>query len=194
MLGLKLPTDPRWVEIAKMNLEDILVDHAYCEQKAATSGISFIVLYPEKEELVEVMSALVEEEWQHFRRVLAELKHRGYKLGPARRDEYVFELNKQIRKGSHISDLVLMDRLLVNALIEARSCERFRLLSLEAQDKGLAAFYHELMISEAGHYRTYIDLAKIYNPPALVKDRWEELLNFEAELLQALSIRNDRIH
>lgn len=193
MLGLKLPTDPRWVEIAKMNIEDILVDHAYCEQKAASSGISMIVQYPEKEELVKVMTDLVEEEWEHFRRVLDELKKRGYKLGRQRKDEYANELLKHIRKGIH-PDKVLMDRLLVNGLIEARSCERFRLLSLEVEDPELAAFYHELMASEAGHYRTFLDLAKTYCPEEEVKSRWQELLDIEAEILQTLEVRDDRMH
>lgn len=193
MLGLKLPTDPRWVEIAKMNIEDILVDHAYCEQKAASSGISMIVQYPEKEELVKVMTDLVEEEWEHFRRVLDELKKRGYKLGRQRKDEYANELLNHIRKGVG-AEKALMDKLLVNGLIEARSCERFRLLSQEVDDPELASFYHELMASEAGHYRTFLDLAKTYSPEEEVKARWQELLDIEAEILQRLAVRDDRMH
>lgn len=176
-----------------MNIEDILVDHAYCEQKAATTGISMIVLHPDKEELVQVMTDLVEEEWQHFRRVLDELKKRGYKLGKARKDEYANRLLQHIRKG-HKPAVVLMDKLLVNALIEARSCERFRLLSQEVNDPELKAFYHELMASEAGHYRTFIDLAKKYNDPEVVKQRWNEFLDIEAEILRTLEVRDDRIH
>lgn len=193
MLGLKLATDPRWVSIAKMNIEDILVDHAYCEQKAATTGISMIVQYPDKEELVRVMTDLVEEEWQHFRRVLDELHKRGYKLGKARKDEYANQLLQHVRKGHH-PNVHLMDKLLVNALIEARSCERFRLLSLEVEDDELKAFYHELMASEAGHYRTFLDLAKRYMDPEVVKARWNELLEIEADILKNLDIRDDRMH
>ncbi len=194
MLGLKLATDPRWVAIATMNIEDILVDHAYCEQKAATTGISLILRYPDHDALVEMMTELVEEEWQHFKRVMAELKKRGYKLGPKRKDEYANELLTHVRSGSHLPYIPLMDKLLVQALIEARSCERFRLLSLEVADPELAAFYHELMISEAGHYRTYLDLAKTYAPEDEVKLRWQEFLTIEANIIEGLQIRADRMH
>lgn len=193
MLGLKLPTDPRWVEIAAQNLEEILVDHAYCEQKAASTGISMILQYPEKEKLVKVMTELVAEEWSHFTMVLKELERRGYKLGNQRKDEYAVELLNTIRKGGH-RDRQLLDKLLVNALIEARSCERFKMLSEKVEDPELSKFYNELMVSEAGHYRTFIDLAKEYLPEKEVKERWQELLNFEKELIKRLAIRQDRVH
>lgn len=193
MLGLKLPTDPRWVEIAAQNLEEILVDHAYCEQKAASTGISMILQYPEKEKLVRVMTELVAEEWSHFTMVLKELERRGYKLGNQRKDEYAVELLNTIRKGGH-KDRQLLDKLLVNALIEARSCERFKMLSEKVEDPELSKFYYELMVSEAGHYRTFIDLAKEYLPEKEVKERWQELLNFEKELIKRLAIRQDRVH
>lgn len=193
MLGLKLPTDPRWVEIAAQNLEEILVDHAYCEQKAASTGISMILQYPEKEKLVKVMTELVAEEWSHFTMVLKEIERRGYKLGNQRKDEYAVELLNTIRKGGH-RDRQLLDKLLVNALIEARSCERFKMLSEKVEDPELSKFYYDLMVSEAGHYRTFIDLAKEYLPEKEVKERWQELLNFEKELIERLAIRQDRVH
>lgn len=193
MLGLKLPTDPRWVDIAEKSIADILTDHAYCEQKAASSCISLIVAFPEREKLVEVLTPVVSEEWGHFRMVLRELKKRGLKLGHKRRDEYVYQLNQLERKGGHI-DRQLMDKLLINALIEARSCERFRILSLGLADEDLRQFYHELMISEANHYVNFVDLAKTYMPEEVVKVRLDELLAAEAGIIQNLTIRGDRMH
>ena len=192
MLGLKLATDPRWVNIAEKNIEEILVDHAYCEQKAASTGISLILQFPEREKLVEVVSPIVAEEWAHFRMVLRELNKRGFSLGRKRTDEYVTELFKLERKG-HKIERQLMDKLLVSALIEARSCERFKLLSEEIADEELKIFYRELMISEAGHYRTFVDLAKEYMPAEEVKERLDEMLAAEAEIIQRLSVKA-RIH
>ena len=192
-LGLELPTDPRWVNIAEMQLEEILVDHAYCEQKAASACISMIVHFPEKEKLVEVMTPVVAEEWAHFRMVLKELQKRGYKLGRARKDEYVNRLQEIVkRKGDR--EEVFLDRLLFCALIEARSCERFKLLSQHISDEGLRSFYHELMISEAGHYRNFIELAEEYLPAEKVRERWKELLAAEAQIMQTLEVRGDRMH
>ncbi|KAA5548007.1 tRNA-(ms[2]io[6]A)-hydroxylase [Adhaeribacter rhizoryzae] len=193
MLKLKLPTDPRWVNIAEKNIEDILVDHAYCEQKAATSGISLIVKYPDKTKLVEEMTALVAEEWSHFERVMEQLKKRGYGLGRNRPDEYVVELSKHIRKGDK-RERQLMDHLLVNALIEARSCERFKLLWKNIQDEGLQKFYYELMVSEAGHFVSFVKLAKEYMPPEVVDTRLQELLKIEADIIANLEHRPDRMH
>ena len=193
MLGLKLPTDPRWVDIAEKNIGDILIDHAYCEQKAASSCISLIVRYPEKEKLVEALTPIVTEEWGHFRMVLREMKKRNVTLGKPRQDEYVVRLQQLIRKGKHPNDQ-LLDQLLVNALIEARSCERFRLLSLHIADEELKAFYHELMISEAGHYVNFVDIAKAYLPEETVKQRLNELLEAEAAIIQTLEVRGDRMH
>lgn len=193
MLGLKLETDPRWANIASKSIEEILIDHAYCEQKAATNGISLIISFPEREKLVEVCTQIVAEEWSHFERVLEKLKNRGFKLGPKRPDKYVIELNKLERKGGHI-ERQLMDKLLIAALIEARSCERFKLLSQEVDDDDLKKFYYELMISEAGHYTTFIDLAKEYMPENEVKIRWNEMLAAETEIIKNIEIRSDRIH
>ena len=193
ILKLKLPTDPRWVNIAEKNIEDILVDHAYCEQKAATSGISLIVKYPDKTRLVEEMTALVAEEWSHFERVMEELKKRGFGLGRNRPDEYVVELSKHIRKGDK-RERQLMDHLLVNALIEARSCERFKLLWKNIQDEGLQKFYYELMVSEAGHFVSFVKLAKEYMPPEIVDARLQELLKIEADIIANLEHRPDRMH
>jgi len=192
MLGLKLATDPRWINIAEKNIEEILVDHAYCEQKAASTGISLILQFPERDKLVEVVSPIVAEEWAHFRMVLKELNNRGFGLGRKRTDEYVTELFKLERKGGKI-ERQLMDKLLVSALIEARSCERFKILSEEIPDDELKVFYRELMISEAGHYRTFVDLAKEYMPAEIVKERLDEMLEGEAEIIQRLSVKA-RIH
>ncbi len=194
MLGLKLATDPRWVNIAEKSLEDILTDHAYCEQKAATSGISIIIKYPEKEDVVEEMTSLVAEEWGHFRKVLKELKKRGLKLGNQRKDDYVIELKKLERKNLNDRNLILVEHLLINGMIEARSCERFRLLSLHISDPELKNFYHEFMVSEAGHYRTFLDLAKKYADPEYVKQRWNEILEAEAQILSRMEYRGDRVH
>lgn len=193
MLGLKLPTDPRWVNIAEKQLEEILTDHAYCEQKAATNGITLIVKYADKEGIVEEITPLVAEEWGHFRKVVKELDKRGLKLGVQRKDEYVAQLLKQIYKGGS-RELHLVEHLLVNALIEARSCERFRLLSIHMEDEYFREFYHEFMISEAGHYRMFIDLAKRHMPEEYVKKRWQELLDAEVAILASLDLRGDRIH
>jgi tRNA 2-(methylsulfanyl)-N6-isopentenyladenosine37 hydroxylase len=192
-LGLELPTDPRWTDIAQKNLKDILIDHAYCEQKAASSCISLIIQHPEREKLVETLTPLVKEEWGHFERVIAELKKRGYALGPQRKDEYVEELTKFIIKGGS-RDQHLVEKLLLNALIEARSCERFKVLWKTIADQDLAEFYHELMISEAGHYKTFLHLAKEYLPAEVVMKRWEEWLEHEAEIMKRLEVRGDRIH
>ncbi|WP_066512938.1 tRNA-(ms[2]io[6]A)-hydroxylase [Rufibacter sp. DG15C] len=193
MLKLQLPTDPRWVNIAEMNIEEILVDHAYCEQKAASSAISLIVKYPDKTKLVEELTALVAEEWSHFERVLEELKKRGYSLGRNRNDEYVAELSKHIRKGDK-RERQLMDHLLVNALVEARSCERFKLLWKNIQDEGLQKFYYELMVSEAAHYVSFVKLAKEYMPKEIVDARFQELLQIEADIISKLEYRPDRMH
>jgi tRNA-(ms[2]io[6]A)-hydroxylase len=192
-LGLELPTDPRWTNIAAMQIGDILIDHAYCEQKAASSCISLIVHYPEKNRLVEVLTPIVSEEWGHFQRVLKELKKRNIPLGRQRKDEYAGQLLQLIRnKGNH--EEALLDRLLICALIEARSCERFKLLSEALDDESLQKFYRELMISEAGHYRTFIELAEAYLPADQVRVRWKEFLHAEAEIMKSLTPRGDRMH
>src|SRR5688500_6168276 len=172
MLGLKLPTDPRWVNMAEKTLEEILTDHAYCEQKAATSCISLIQSYPDKTDMVEALAPIVAEEWGHVRLVLTELKKRGLQLGRQRKDEYVNALMQFEKKGGS-RDERLIERLLICALIEARSCERFRLLSIHLTEEKLKEFYHGFMISEAGHYRLFIDLANTYGDPVKVKSRWQ---------------------
>lgn len=193
MLGLKLPTDPRWANMAEDQLEEILTDHAYCEQKAALTCISLISRYPEKEELVDALSPIVTEEWGHFRQVLRELKLRNLKLGASRKDEYVNRLLKLERSGGDRNES-LMEKLLIAALIEARSCERFRVLSLNMESEEMKNFYHSFMVSEAGHYRTFIDLAKTYMPEPVVKKRWQEYLDAEAEIINTLKLRGDRVH
>ncbi len=193
VLGLEMPTDPRWTRIAEKNIHEILVDHAYCEQKAASSCISLIVQFPERSKLVTTLSPIVAEEWSHFERVLAELQRRGFGLLPPRKDEYVEKLHQASRKGSNREDQ-LIERLLLNALIEARSCERFRLLWKELADPALREFYYELMVSEAGHYKTFLMLAREYADPQAVERRWREWLHIETEVLQSLEFRGDRMH
>jgi len=193
MLHLKLPTDPRWANVAEMNLEEILVDHAYCEQKAASTCISIIVQYPEYQNVVDTLTPVVAEEWSHFERVLEELKKRGYQLGRMRKDRYVNELLKNVRKGVGREEQ-LIDKLLISALIEARSCERFKILWKNLQDEELQKFYYELMVSEAGHYVNFIELARSIRPREEVDKRWQEMLEAEAEIIKNLEIRGDRMH
>jgi tRNA 2-(methylsulfanyl)-N6-isopentenyladenosine37 hydroxylase len=193
VLGLQLPTDPRWVNLAEISLQDILSDHAYCEQKAATYCISMIQWYPEYEEIVRELAPIVTEEWGHFRLVLAELEKRDLRLGGQRKDEYVNNLLSFQKKGGTREDK-LLERLLTCALIEARSCERFRLLSLYINDEQLKEFYHKFMVAEAGHYRLFIDLANKYCGEAKTAARWKEYLAFEAEMITNLEIRGDRMH
>jgi tRNA-(ms[2]io[6]A)-hydroxylase len=193
ILGLHLPTDPRWVDLARISLEEILTDHAYCEQKAATSCISLIQKYPDKEKLVNELSSIVTEEWGHFRLVLAELQKRGWKLGKQRKDEYVNRLLEFQQKGGDIADRFL-DQLLTMALIEARSCERFKRLSEGLADEYLSNFYRRFMESEAGHYHLFIDLAETYIDKEKVRKRWKEWLNYEAGVMLALELRGDRMH
>jgi tRNA-(ms[2]io[6]A)-hydroxylase len=193
MLHLKLPTDPRWVEIAAMQIEEILVDHAYCEQKAASSCISLILRFNDLDDLVDTLTPIVAEEWGHFERVLEHLRKRGMKLGFPRQDDYVIKLNEFVKKGgSRIQHLT--EHLLLNALIEARSCERFKLLSKNIAEEELQKFYYELMISEAGHFVTFIELAKKYQDPEKVTARWEEWLEYEAHVLKNMAVRGDRMH
>lgn len=193
ILGLQLPTDPRWVDLAGKSMADILTDHAYCEQKAATSCISIIQRYPENEKLVKELSPIVTEEWGHFRLVLQELEKRNLKLGKQRKDEYVNKLIEFQKKGGSNEDR-LLDQLLTMALIEARSCERFKRLSEGLNDEYLRKFYRRFMESEAGHYTLFIDLAETYIDKEKVRRRWAEWLEYEADVINNLEIRGDRIH
>jgi tRNA-(ms[2]io[6]A)-hydroxylase len=193
ILGLQLPTDPRWVDLASISLQEILTDHAYCEQKAATSCISLIQRYPEKDKLVIELSPIVTEEWGHFRLVLAELNKRDLALGRQRKDLYVNKLMEFQVKGAGEED-VLLDRLLIFALIEARSCERFKRLSEGLDDEYLRGFYRRFMESEAGHYHLFIDLAETYCDKQKVRKRWKEWLDYEAGVITTLEIRGDRMH
>ena len=185
MLGLKLPTDPRWVNIVEKNIEEILTDHAYCEQKAASTAISLIIGFPEKSELVKEMIALSREEMGHFNMVHEKILERGWKLGRERKDEYVIELMKFFPKGGS-RETHLVHKLLYAALIEARSCERFRLLSEEIADADLSEFYRKLMISEANHYTMFLKFARTYGNREEVDKKWEALLDHEAEIMKNL--------
>jgi len=193
ILGLQLPTDPRWVDLAGISMQEILTDHAYCEQKAATSCISIIQKYSDKELLVKELAPIVTEEWGHFRLVLQELNKRGLQLGKQRKDEYVNKLLQFQRKGGSSEDRFL-DQLLTMALIEARSCERFKRLSEGLNDDYLRNFYRRFMESEAGHYTLFLELAETYIDKEKVRKRWKEWLEYEAKIISELEMRGDRMH
>ena len=193
ILGLKLPTDPRWVDLANISLQEILTDHAYCEQKAATYCISLIQRFSDKQKLVEELAPIVTEEWGHFRLVLAELQKRNLSLGLQRKDIYVNELKVFQKQGGSPDDRFL-DQLLIMALIEARSCERFKRLSEGLTDDYLKKFYRRFMESEAGHYTLFIELAETYLPKEKVRQRWEEWLQYEKTVMDKMVVRGDRIH
>jgi len=193
ILGLQLATDPRWVDLASISIEEILTDHAFCEQKAATTCISLITKYSDRIRLVSELAPVVTEEWGHFRMVLAELEKRGLKLGRQRKDEYVNHLITFQRKGGDFEERFL-DQLLTMAMIEARSCERFKRLSEGLADEYLRKFYRRFMESEAGHYHLFIELAETYLGKEKTKKRWAEWLTYEAGLMKKMEVRGDRIH
>lgn len=192
MLGLKLPTDPRWANIAEENIDEVLIDHAFCEQKAASNAISLIVMYPENSDLVSEMGKIAVEEMEHFNQVHQLILERGMALGRERKDDYVNELMKFVRKGMG-RDILLLDKLLFAAMIEARSCERFKVLSDNIKDEKLAKFYKDLMISEANHYTVFIDFARKYAGREKADKRWQEFLNYEAEIIQSFGVK-ESIH
>lgn len=192
-LGLKLPTDPRWVDLTQFSLQDILTDHAYCEQKATSAMISLIQQYAEREGIVELLSPVVAEEWGHFRAVLAQLKKRGLSLGEQRQDMYVKKLMKGKKKGQS-RDGYFLDMLLICAMIEARSCERFKTLSRKLDDPELKEFYHQFMVAEASHYKLFLKLAKMHFEESVVMERWQYWLDYEASFIKDLPLRGDRLH
>lgn len=193
MLGLKLPTDPRWVELVEGNIQEILTDHAFCEQKAASNAIWIVVNYPEHTDMVDAMLALAKEELTHFEMVHQKIKDRGWVLGRERKDDYVGELYKFMKKGYN-RNIALTDRLLFAAMIEARSCERFKMLSEKVKDEDLRSFYYELMVSEATHYTMFLSFAKKHNEGGVdVNKRWQEWLDYEAGIMQNYS-KKETIH
>lgn len=194
VLRLKLPTDPRWVNIVDQNIEEILSDHAWCEQKAASNAITIITINSEYPDLVSDMLALAKEEIEHFQMVHDIIKKRGLTLARERKDEYVGELAQYMKKsntGSRVSGFV--ERLLFSAMIEARSCERFKVLSENMQDEELASFYRDLMESEAAHYTTFITYARKYGQGIDVEKRWREWIEFEASVIARYG-KNQTIH
>lgn len=193
ILGLKLPSDPRWVNLAELQLEEILTDHAYCDQKAATTCITLIQRYADMEKLVTALSPIVTEEWGHFRLVLAELHKRKMQLGKQRKNMYVNKLIEFQLKGGSPDDR-LLDHLLTMALIEARSCERFKRLSEGLDDEYMRNFYRHFMESEAGHYTLFIELADTYLPKNKVRIRWKQWLDYENKVMEEIEVRGDRIH
>lgn len=192
MFKLKLPTDPRWANIAEGNIEEILTDHAWCEQKAATNAIGLITMLPEYPEIVTELLAIAQEELEHFKQVHEIIKKRGYTFGRTRKDDYVNELVNFIQKGGNRDDLIV-DKMLFAAMIEARSCERFKVLTENIKDEELKNFYRELMISEANHYTTFIGFARQLGNPEKVNARWEEWLEYEAKIIQSYG-KGETIH
>ena len=188
MLKLKMATDPRWAKIAENNIGEILTDHAFCEQKAASNAISLIVLFPELSDLVDSLSSVVMEEMDHFRQVHKRITDRGEVLGKERKDDYVNELYQFVQRGKG-RDTMLVDRLLFSAMIEARSCERFKLLHEKIKDRELSQWYYDLMVSEAGHYTLFIKLAKKYAKGIDVDKRWEEFLEYEGQIIQKYGVK-----
>ncbi len=193
ILGLKLPTDPRWVNVVQANIVEVLIDHAFCEQKAASNCISIIQHYGHLPDLVKELSPIVAEEWGHFRVVLKELDKRGQILGRKRKDVYVNELRNLITKNGNEKE-ILLDKLLICALIEARSCERFRLLANELPDARMRKFYYKFMVSEAGHYTTFITLAGLYLPKEKVTERWQFWLKADQAIMKAIKPQAGRFH
>ena len=193
MLGLKLETDPSWINIAEKNLNEILTDHAWCEQKAATNAISLVVIFPEYPDMVDSLLSIAKEELTHFEMVHQKIKDRGFILGFERKDDYVNELYKFMRKG-YKRKIVLVDRLLFAALIEARSCERFKILSEQINDNDLKLFYRDLMISEANHYTTFLGFARKYGSEIEdVDKRWQQWLDYEAKIIRSYG-KKETIH
>ncbi|MBD3904304.1 tRNA-(ms[2]io[6]A)-hydroxylase [Chryseobacterium sp. Ch-15] len=184
MFKLKLPTDPRWANIAEDNIQEILTDHAWCEQKAATNAIGLITMLPERPDIVKELLAIAQEELEHFGQVLEIITKRGYTFGRTRKDDYVNELVNFIQKGGH-RDTLIVDKMLFAAMIEARSCERFKVLTENIKDEELKTFYKELMISEANHYTTFIGFARELGNPEQVNKRWEEWLEYEASIIKS---------
>lgn len=194
MFRLKLPTDPRWANVAEGNLEEILSDHAWCEQKAATNAINLIINNSEKPDLVEEMLKISIEEMEHFKMVHDIILERGYEFKRERKDDYVNELAKYMKKSSDGSrESGLIERLLFAAMIEARSCERFRVLSENIEDQELAKFYRDLMESEANHYTAFIGFARKYATKIDVDKRWNEWLETEAEIIKGYG-KKETIH
>ena len=194
MLKLQLPTDPKWANVAEGNIKEILIDHAFCEQKAASNAISIITKYPEYSELVEAMSALAIEEMEHFRMVHQKITERGWHMGRERKDNYVNEIAKFFKKSGYNREETLVHKLLFAAMIEARSCERFKVLSANIEDKELANFYRDLMISEANHYTMFLKFAHQYGDAICDVDAiWNEFLAFEAVVIQNYGTQ-ERIH
>ena len=191
MFRLKLPTDPRWANIAEDNLGEILTDHAWCEQKAATNAITLITLLPEYPEIVTELLAIAQEELDHFNQVHEIIKQRGYTLGRSRKDDYVNDLFKFIVQGTR--EELIIDKMLFAAMIEARSCERFKVLTENIKDEELKVFYNDLMISEANHYTTFIKFARQLGDPEKVNQRWEEWLEYEAKIIQSYG-KKETIH
>jgi len=194
MLGLKLETDPRWIDVANKNIEQVLIDHAFCEQKAASNAISIIIQFPQYTDLVKDMTAICIEEMEHFEMVHNKLLDRGLKLGFERKDPYVNDLMKFLKKNiSGTKECQFVNQMLFAAMIEARSCERFKILSEKLTDQDLKEFYRNLMESEARHYTTFLKYARKYATSIDVEKRWQDLLSFEGSLMKAYGT-NETIH
>lgn len=189
-LPLHCRTSPEWLDAAVRDVDAVLVDHAHCERKAAATAMSLVSSYPGHDELVGRCVRLAQEELRHFQQVHERILRRGLKLGRDPGDPYAQELRKLVRSGGRER---LTDLLLVCSLIEARSCERLEMLAGRLEDADLAGLYKSLATAEAGHYRLFVDLAKLYDDPAAVERRFLELAREEADLIARLPV-GPRIH
>jgi tRNA-(ms[2]io[6]A)-hydroxylase len=195
MLGLKMATDPRWVNVVTKNLQEILTDHAFCEQKAASNAISVIVQYPMYPDLVKAMTEICQEEMTHFHMVHELILAKGLTLGFERKDPYVNDLSEYLRRNKTNSSPQgqFVNKMLFAAMVEARSCERFKILSEELPEEDLRLFYRTLMESEARHYTTFLGFARKYGKGVDVDQCWNDFLEFEAELMEKYG-KSETIH
>lgn len=183
MLGLQFETATSWAEIAKNDLRQILTDHAFAEQKAAANATSIIINYSEETELVQKMALIAIEEMEHFKMVHDLMVKRGMTLGQGQKNEYAIHLQKYFPKTKDRLES-LIQRLLVAALIEARSCERFKVFANNMEDEELSKFYLDLMASEANHYTTFLNFARNYQDRKIVDKKWKDLLAYEADFMR----------
>ncbi|HLV67652.1 MAG TPA: tRNA-(ms[2]io[6]A)-hydroxylase [Polyangiaceae bacterium] len=188
MLDLRVSTSTAWLEAVFSDFDAFLLDHAACERKASATGMSLVVRYPDRRPLIEPMIEFAREELEHFHIVYRLIAERGLTLGPDYKDPYVNALLGQCRSSG--ADL-LLDRLLVAGVVEARGCERLFLLAeaLERRDPELAPIYLELARAESRHHGLFFRLSRTLFPESAVLERARVLLDFEAELVQSLPLK-----
>jgi len=185
MLGLLSNTNPDWVKLVDENLSIFISDHLYAEQKAASNGFSFVIQYPERTELIKKMGAYALEESEHFNWILDYMLKNEIELQKDQKSEYVYHLRRFFPKTKDRDDN-FVNRLLLASLIEARSCERFTVFSKYTKHKELTTFYHDLIKDEVGHYKLFLNLAKVYQEKDMVTDKWQRLLIYEANYIEKM--------